>query len=74
MMNSPLNSRVYDIEFGDWTLHECMANMVSQNMYAQLDDAGIEHFLMSKIVGYQIDDYAFKKEDRFITRGPSEHR
>ena len=48
-----LNSMVYDVEFPDGEIKEYSANIIAQNMYAQVDDNGHHHSLHKSTVDYQ---------------------
>ena len=48
-----LNSMVYDVEFPDGEIKKYSANIIAQNMYAQVDDNGHYHSLHKSTVDYQ---------------------
>jgi hypothetical protein len=62
-----LNSMVYDIEFPDGEIKEYSANIIAQNMYAQVDANGHHHTLLDSIVDYQKLDNAVDKADQYLT-------
>ena len=62
-----LNSMVYDVEFPDGEIKEYSANIIAQNMYAQVDANGHHHTLLDSIVDYQKLDNAVDKADQYLT-------
>ena len=57
--NNPLfDTREYDIEFTDGSIEKYAANIISENMFAQVDDEGIENIIMKDIVDHKKDHIA----------------
>lgn len=53
--NPILNSSVYEVQFHDGTYDEYAANVISENLYAQVDDDGNTHSILSAIIDHQMD-------------------
>ena len=52
--NNPLfENREYDVEFTDGSIEKDAANIISDNMFAQVDDEGREHPIMKDIVDHK---------------------
>ena len=57
--NNPLfDTREYDVEFTDGSVEKYSANIIAENMYAQVDDEGREHLIMKEIVDHKKDQSA----------------
>ncbi|KAI2501495.1 Reverse transcriptase (RNA-dependent DNA polymerase) [Fragilaria crotonensis] len=61
--NPILDTREYVVEFEDGTKEVYMANMIAENMYAQVDSEGRAFALMSEIVDHESDARAMKIAD-----------
>jgi hypothetical protein len=59
--NPLLNMRIYIAEFPDGHITEMSANIISEAIYNQLDDDGVETLLFFNIVGHEQDETALKK-------------
>ena len=62
-----LKSMVYDVEFPDREIKEYSANIIAQNMYAQVDANGHHHTLLDSIVDYEKLNNAVDKADQYLT-------
>ena len=64
--NPILNSMIYDVEFPDGEIREYSANLIAENMYAQVDANGHSHTLLDSIIDFSKDGNAVEKEDMYI--------
>ena len=67
--NPILDTREYEVEFLDGSHDTFTANLIAENMYAQVDSEGQEQLMMSEIVGHKSDGSAVKADDGFTTSG-----
>ena len=52
--NNPLfDTREYDVEFIDGSIEKYAANIITENMFAKVDDKGREHLIMKEIVDHK---------------------
>ncbi len=58
-------TREYVIEFTDGSLKNYFANVIAENMYAQVDDEGRQYQLLDKITDHRSDGMALRIEDGF---------
>ena len=65
--NPILNTLVYDVEFPDGEVREYAANIIAENMYAQVDASGFAHTMLDSILDYSKDGNAVEKEDQYVT-------
>ena len=63
--NPLFDTREYEVEFTDGALERYTANVIAENMFAQVDDEGIRHELLDEIVNYRKDETAIPIEDGF---------
>lgn len=54
--NPILNSSVYEVKFHDGTYDEYAANVISENLFQQVDDDGYNHSLLSSITDHKMDE------------------
>ena len=70
--NPLLNTMVYDVEFDDGTVREYGANIIAQNMYAQVDENGRSQSILKAIVDHHVytthSGYVHKKDKWITTR------
>ena len=59
------NSLVYDVEFDDGTVKEYAANIISENLLAQIDDEGFTVTHLDCILDSRTDDNALTTENGF---------
>ena len=50
------NILIYDVEFPDGQIKKYAANIIAENMYAQVDADGHIHTLLDSIVNYAKDE------------------
>ena len=58
---------VYDVEFPDGAVKEYAANVIAENMYAQVDPNGRSHAILDCILDFKKDATAVSKADMYIT-------
>lgn len=51
-----LDSRVYEVEFPDGSYAEYASNILTENLYSQIDDDSYSYSLLSNIIDHQRDD------------------
>ena len=68
--NPLFDTMEYDIEFTYGSVDNDTANIISENMFAQVDDEGKQYFLMNEITDQRKDNTAIPIYDG-ITRGRS---
>ena len=69
-----LNSMVYDVEFPDGVVVEYAANIIAENIYAQVDPDGHVTGILDYILRYKKDDTTLSKDDLYITTQSGRHR
>ena len=67
--NTLLEYRVYNVGFVCGPINKDVANIISKNMYAQVDENGREHLLMSDIIHHQSYGSATQRKEELITCG-----
>ena len=72
--NPLLNTLVYDVEFPDGDIKEYSANVIAENMYAQVDPDGHVHTLLDAIISYDKSPTALAKCDMYITTKSGQQR
>ena len=60
--NPILDTRVYDVDFGDGLYQEYSANVLLENLYQQVDEDGNSSSLLQCIVDYRKNDHAVTKK------------
>jgi hypothetical protein len=56
--NPLFDTREYDIEFTDGTTEKYQANLIAENMFAQVDDEGNQYLLLGEISDHKKDNTA----------------
>jgi Reverse transcriptase (RNA-dependent DNA polymerase). len=64
--NPLMNTLVYDVEFPDGEVREYSANILAENMYAQVDADGHTHTMLDSIIDYSKNGNAVSKEDGYV--------
>ena len=67
--NPILDTRVYEVEFPDGEVKEFAANVIAENLYAQIDEDGQHHQILSAIIDHKKDDTAVHIDDKYIVKG-----
>ena len=65
--NPIFDTRQYEVAFEDGTMGKYHANIIAENMFAQVDRDGVSLSLLKGIVDHRFDDTVIPKEDGFIT-------
>ena len=62
--NNPLmDQRQYEVEYIDGKIEVLTANVIAENLLAQVDDEGHRHLLIDEIEGFRKNDDAIPKEE-----------
>ena len=72
--NPYLNTLSYDVQFPDGEVREYAANVISENMYAQVDANGFMHTMLDAIIDHKTDGHAVEKADMYITTKSGQRR
>jgi hypothetical protein len=74
--NNPiLGTREYVVEFDDGEQLEYATNIITKNIYAQVDAEGRSYMLMESIIDYRKDEIAVPKDDEYVVvNGRSSHQ
>jgi hypothetical protein len=67
--NPLLDMRVYEVEFPDGHVEEYAANMIAENIYAEVDSEGNQFLIMDEIIGHQANETALTSEEQWIQVG-----
>ena len=65
--NPMLNTAVYDVLFPDGAIKQYSANIIAENMWAQVDAEGNQYLVLDAITGHRRHDNAVDKSDQYIT-------
>lgn len=65
--NPIMDSRLYIVEWNDGRTEEVMANVIAENLFAQVDDEGNSFVLLDDIIDHRKSDKALSGDDGFIT-------
>ena len=65
---------LHEVEFADGTRDKVTANIIAENMYAQIDDHGNQYALLSEIQDHKKDGTALTEEDSWDYRGANKTR
>jgi hypothetical protein len=65
--NPLFDTREYVVEFTDGTEENYFANVIAENMFAQVDGEGRQYLLMSEITDHRHDESAVSPDDGFVT-------
>jgi len=72
--NPILDTRVYEVEFGDGEVLEYAANVIAENLYSQVDTEGRRYILLDSIIDHARNGQATLKDDEFVTKNGRRHR
>jgi len=64
--NPILNTKIYDVMFPDGAVKQYAANVIAENMWAQVDQEGHQYRLLDSITGHRKDSNAVERKDQFI--------
>lgn len=64
-----LDTRQYEVEFPDGHIETFAANVLAENILAQVDDFGTRHLLLDEVIGHRIQKDAIpKSKGTYITK------
>ena len=63
--NPLLDTRVYEVMFGDGSTQQFAANVIAENLWAEVDDDGYHHQTVDCIIDHKSDDTAIKAGDEY---------
>ena len=63
--NPILDTRFYEIEFQDSLRQPVAANLISENLFSQINQCGRSHKLIDTIIDFRKTDKSVKDEDAF---------
>ena len=72
--NPLLDTRLYEVEYGDGHKASLAANTIAINMFAQVDEEGNRHVLFDEIIDHRTDGSELQEEDAFITSNNGSRR
>ena len=72
--NPMLNSMICNVEFLDGMVKEYSANVIAENMYAQVDSKGFQYNLLESIINYATNDRAVTKADKYVVTCRGAHK
>ena len=75
--NPVLDTRVYEVEFPDGTIHDYAANILAEALYTQVDADGNRFLLLKEITDHEKDSTALSVGDAMVitnngSRNPSQ--
>lgn len=67
-LNPLLDTRVYEVQYPDGTTEAMSANLIAENIIAQVDEEGHRNLMIDEIIDHRTDSSAIKKENgTFVT-------
>jgi hypothetical protein len=73
--NNPiLDTREYAVKFYDGEKLEYAANVIAENIYAQVDAEGRRYMLMDPIIDHRNDENAVPKDDEYVVVNSKRNR
>jgi hypothetical protein len=63
----------FDVQFPDGHTEEYAANIIAENIYAQVDPEGNQFLLMEERIGHKKDSTAIEKDDMCVQHGTNHH-
>ena len=64
--NPVMDTRVYEVMFSDGSMHRYSANVIAENMWAEVDEDGYHHQLVDCIIDHHSDETAVKIGEEFF--------
>jgi len=61
--NPMMDTREYEVEFPDGSTASYLANVIAENLYAQVDEEGRMYTLIDEIIDHECDEAAISAED-----------
>ena len=62
-----LDTRIYEVEFGDGPYADYCANVLIENLYAHIDDNGASHDIIKGITNHRSSDQAIQPSEGTYT-------
>ena len=59
--------RMCEVEYADGEKSALSTNLISENIFAHIDEEGNRHVLMDKITDHRFGEAAVKSQDAFVT-------
>jgi hypothetical protein len=72
--NPILNTRLYEVEFPDGSTEAITANMIAENLYAQMDKEGNLYQILKEIVDHEKDHRAVTKDNGWVRSGNGQQK
>ena len=72
--NQLMDTRQYEVEYEDGGTEILSANLLAENLLAQVDEHGHKHLLIEEITDHCPGGKAVKKQDGFYTLGSGTQR
>ena len=64
--NPILDTRIYEVEFSDGHRASLSANMIAENLFAQVDPEGHRHVMFAEIIDHRTNGQELKEEVGFV--------
>ena len=64
--NPMMNTMIYEVEFQDGTVKEYTANVIADNIYAQVDREGFMYTLLDVIIDFKKDNSAVTSDNQYV--------
>lgn len=64
--NPILSTALYDVAFPDGTVKQYAANIIADNMFAQVDESGHSYLLLDSITDHRSNDDAVRTKDQYM--------
>jgi hypothetical protein len=71
--NPLLDTRVYEVEFPDGSVEDYAANIIAENMYAQVDNEGRQFNVLEELVDHRKNEEAIPIDDGYVTLNGRQH-
>ena len=65
--NPMLDTRIYEVDFGDGNYQDYTTNLIMENLYSQVDDDGNQYGILKGITDAKSDETAVTKSNGWIT-------
>jgi hypothetical protein len=70
--NPILDTTIYDVQFQDGHVESYSANIIAENIYAQVDEEGQRFVLLDEIMNHCKDNSAVSIDDKYIKHGSNQ--
>ena len=72
--NPILDTRVYDVVFGDGEVREYAANVIAENLYSQIDEHGQQQVILEDIIDHRTNPTAVCEDNALFHYKGRQHR